>query len=79
MQNSQCKVLKFKVQGGRGGGRVVVVRELCAQGCGGSSEGLTMFFVVLCDDVVSKLCVRAVHSVSVRVRAGEKERQTEGT
>ena len=35
--------------------------------------GLSMFFVVLCDDVVCELCARAIHFVSARVRAREKE------
>ena len=32
-----------------------------------------MFLVVLCDDAVRELCARAIHSVSVRMRAREKE------
>ena len=44
--------------------RKVVVCELCAQDCGGFGEGLPMFFVVLCDDVVCELCAREIHSLS---------------
>ena len=55
---------------------VLVVCELCVQGCGGSGEGSPVFLVVLCDDVVRELCARAIHSVSMRVCAREKERET---
>ena len=50
---------------------------LCA-GCGAVLWGIRRrfppcSFFVLCGDVVHELCARAIHSVSVRVYAREKE------
>ena len=84
----QCRVLiaefsKFKMDyaglgGGLAGGSARHGQFLLCAKCDAGLWGIRrrfplVLFVVLCDDVVRKLCARAIHSVSVRVCAREKE------